>query len=181
MQQIVLISGVSIYTKGMKILASCLMLNLLALHPVHVSYTSIDIAAETGEISLVYKFFTDDLKLLFYHYYERELPFDPEKDLTGDEVDLISRHILGSFALKEKDDKTVNLTFVRKEQNEESIWLYFRGKFDPPVPDTLALTTTLLLDVFEDQTNLVILTMDGDEKGFRFAYRTREMKIGLKN
>ena len=165
----------------MNVLASCLMLNLLAFHPVHVSYTSIDIAAETGEISLVYKFFTDDLKLLFYHYYERELPFDPEKDLTSNEVDLISRHLFGSFALKEGDDKTVNFNFVRKEQNEESIWLYFNGKFDGEIPDTIGLINTLLLDVFEDQTNLVILTTGSDEKGVRFDYRTREMKIGLKN
>jgi hypothetical protein len=164
----------------MNILASCLMLNLLALHPVHVSYTSVDIAAETGEINMVCKFFTDDLKLLFYHFYDRELPFDPGKDLTGDEVDLISRHLLGSFVLKEGDDKPVNFTFVRKEQNEESIWLYFRGKFDQQMPDAIALTNTLLLDLFEDQTNLLILTTGGDEKGVRFDYRTREMKIKLK-
>jgi hypothetical protein len=164
----------------MNILASCLMLNLLALHPVHVSYTSVDIAAETGEISMVCKFFTDDLKLLFYHFYERELPFDPGKDLTSDEADLISRHLLGSFALKEQDDKAVNFNFVKKEQNEESIWLYFRGKFDQQMPDTIALTNTLLLDLFEDQTNLLILTTGGDEKGVRFDYRTREMKIKLK-
>lgn len=165
----------------MNILASCLMLNLVALHPVHVSYTSIDIAAETGEISLVYKFFTDDLKLLFYHYYERELPFDPEKDLSEGEVDLISRHLFGSFALKEGDGKTVQFSFIRKEQNEESIWLYFNGKFDKEIPDTIVLVNTLLLDVFEDQTNLVILTAGSGEKGVRFDYRTREMRIELKN
>jgi hypothetical protein len=163
----------------MKILTYCLMLNLLALHPVHVSYTSIDIGAKTGEISLVYKFFTDDLKLLFYHYYEKELPFDPEKDLTGGEVDLISRHIFGSFALKEEDDKMVNFSFIRKEQNEESIWLYFNGKFDRQIPDTIVLINSLLLDVFEDQTNLVILTSGSGEKGYRFDYRTTEMKIKL--
>src|SRR4030042_5970597 len=101
----------------MKILTSCLMLNLLAFHPVHVSYTNIDITAETGEISLVCKFFTDDLKLLFYHYYDKELPFDQGKDLTNNEVDLISRHIFGSFSMKEKDEKRVNFSFVRKEQN----------------------------------------------------------------
>jgi len=165
----------------MKILASCLLLNLLALHPVHVSYTSIDITAETGEISLVCKFFTDDLKLLFYHYYDKELPFDPGKDLTTNEVDLISRHVLGSFALRAKDDKTVNFSFVRKEQNEESIWLYYQGKFDQQMPDTITLMNTLLLDVFEDQTNLVILNTGNNEKGFRFNYLNREMKIELKN
>jgi len=165
----------------MNILASCLMMNLLVLHPVHVSYTSIDIAPETGEISIVCKFFTDDLKVLFYHYYERELPFDPGKDFTGDEVDLISRHLFGSFALKDQADKSVNFSFIRKEQNDDSIWLYYHGKFDQQVPDTIILLNTLLLDVFEDQTNLVILTAGGDEKGVRFDYRKREMKIGLKN
>jgi Domain of unknown function (DUF6702) len=165
----------------MNILASCLMLNLLALHPVHVSYTSIDIRPGTREISLVCKFFTDDLKLLFYHYYEKELPFNPENDLSAGEVDLICRHIFGSFALKEMDEKTVDFSFVRKEQDEASIWLYFQGKFDREIPDSIVLMNTLLLDVFEDQTNLVILTAGGNEKGYRFDYLTREMKIELKN
>ena len=75
----------------------------------------------------------------------------------------------------------MNFNFVRKEQNDDSIWLYYHGKFDQQVPDTITLLNTLLLDVFEDQTNLVILTAGGDEKGVRFDYRTREMKIGLKN
>jgi hypothetical protein len=165
----------------MNILASCMMLNLLALHPVHVSYTSIDIDRETREINLVCKFFTDDLKVLFYHYYEKELPFDTAKGLSAGEVDLISRHIFGSFALKEGDEKSVNFRFVRKEQDEGSIWLYFQGKFDREIPDTVVLMNELLLDVFEDQTNLVILTAGGNEKGYRFNYLNREMKIELKN
>jgi hypothetical protein len=165
----------------MNILASCMMLNLLALHPVHVSYTSIDINPATREIGLVCKFFTSDLKLLFYHYYEKELPFDPEKDLSVGEVDLISRHIFNSFAIKEADERALNFSFIRKEQNEESIWLYFQGKFDGEVPDTIVLMNTLLLDIFEDQTNLVILTAGGEEKGYRFDYLTREMKIGWNN
>jgi hypothetical protein len=128
----------------------------------------------------VCKFFTDDLKLLFYHYYEKELPFDPEKDLTVGEVDLISRHIFGSFALKEGDEEAVNFSFVRKEQDEGSIWLYFQGKFDREIPDTILLMNTLLLDVFEDQTNLVILTAGSGEKGYRFDYRTQEMRVEIK-
>jgi hypothetical protein len=162
-------------------LISVFLLNILTLHPVHVSYTSIDISTETGEVNLVCKFFTDDLKLLFYHYYDIEFLFVPDKELADNEIDLISRHLFGSFALKASGGNAVHFDFVRKEQNEESIWLYFHGKMDPKISDTLTLANTILLDLFEDQTNLVILTTGRDEKGYRFNYLTQEMKIEIKN
>jgi hypothetical protein len=161
----------------MNALTVIFMLGLNAFHPVHVSYTNIDISPENGEVNLVYKFFTDDLKLLFYHIYERQLDFDPERELTASEIDLIKNHLLNSFFLKEHGGKVVDFLYIKKEQNEESVWLYFEGRLSDNHIDSLLVGNTLLLDLFEDQKNLVILKYGGRERGYSFDYVTREVRI----
>ena len=163
----------------MNTLTVFLMLNLAALHPMHISYTNLDMNPETGEIKLVCKFYADDLKLLFYHFYDRQLLFDPEKELPAEDIELISRYLFSSFMLKEPDGKVVIFSFMRKEQNEEFLWLYFNGKLMQNNPDKIVLLNTLLLDLFEDQKNLVILTCGEFEKGYSFDYHTCEINIDM--
>jgi hypothetical protein len=167
--------------QAMKFLVSFFLISLAALHPLHVSYTSIDISRETGEIDLVCKFFTDDLKLMFYHFYDREIRFDPEKDLTGPEKDLVNRYVFNSIECKKTDGNPVLFQMIKKEQNEENIWIYYRGKLEGEIPDTVTIMNTLLLDIFEDQINLLILTCGSMEKGYRFDYRNRELQMIIKN
>ena len=165
----------------MNTLTVFLMLNLAALHPMHISYTNLDMNPETGEIKLVCKFYTDDLKLLFYHFYDRQLLFDPEKELPAEDIELISRYLFSSFMLKEPDGKVVNFSFMRKEQNEESLWLYFNGNFSQHNPGSILLMNTLLLDLFEDQKNLVIILCGEFERGYSFDYQSREFNIDMSN
>jgi hypothetical protein len=179
--QIILFSGVLLHTTAMNTLTIFLMFGLASLHPVHVSYTNLDITPETGEINLVYKFFTDDIKLLFYHLYDRDLLFDSNKDLTSEEIEMTSGYLFQSFILKEKDNQVIKFNFTRKEQNEEFIWLYFKGKLFQKNTGQLILTNRVLLDLFEDQTNLVILSSGNYEKGFHFNYLTTEITMKIDN
>ncbi|MBN2275962.1 MAG: hypothetical protein JXK95_16655, partial [Bacteroidales bacterium] len=164
----------------MNALAIMLVLVFNVLHPVHISYTNLDISSETGEVNLVCKFFSDDLALLFYHIYEREVIFDPESEIAASDLDLVTNHLLNSFFVKEPGGKTVNFLYNKKEQNDESVWLYFEGRLSGKQPDSLLLENTLLLDLYEDQKNLVIVNYGGMEKGVIFDYLRREINIVLK-
>jgi hypothetical protein len=156
-----------------------MIFNLAVFHPVHVSYTSVDINKDTGEIQVVCKFYTDDLKLLFYHLFERQLAFNPDKELSDDEKNLVYDYFNNSFVLNEKEGRIIDFLYIRKEQNEESIWLYFSGKLANKETVSLKLTNVLLLDLFEDQKNLVILNCKGFEKGIGFDYLTRDAVLEL--
>ena len=157
-----------------------MLMSLSAFHPVHVSYTNIDISLESGEVIVVCKFYTDDLKLLFYHLYEKEIAFDPEKELAENEIKLVRDYMLGSFFVEEAGGKRVDFLYNKKEQNEESVWLYFTGKLTEDHMDSLLVGNTVLLDLFEDQKNLVIVTCSGIERGYSFDFLTTEIKAGLK-
>ncbi len=165
----------------MNFYALIVLMGLSALHPVHVSYTNLDIAPETGEVSAVCKFYTDDLKLLFYHFYEREIAFDPDQELAADEIELVSRHLLGSFFVEDAGGKRIEFRYMKKEQNEESVWLYFEGRLEGQCTDTdsIKVGNTMLLDLYEDQKNLVIVTWGGEERGIGFDYQVREIAVQL--
>ena len=149
-------------------------------HPLHVSLTSIAFNTVDKEALIVYKFYTDDFSLLFFHLYEKQVIPQSGKAFTDKELDLINGYLANAFSLTFKGDK-LPFTFVKKEQNEESIWLYYactlpRNKFK-----TMLLTNKLLLDLFEDQTNLVIINDGKSEKGISCNAQIRESAIDFRH
>jgi hypothetical protein len=145
-------------------------------HPLHVSFTSIEINAEKHEASLVYKFFTDDFSLLFYHLYEKNVIPQADTEFKENELKIINKYLNGAFQLVAGRD-TLLFTYVKKEQNEESVWLHYKASLSGKRIKTLMLTNKLLLDLYEDQTNLVIISDGLAEKGYTFNFRERQSEI----
>ncbi len=73
------------------------------------------------------------------------------------------------------------LNFVRKVQDEESIWLYYTCRLPSDNIKSFRLTNSLLLQLFDDQTNLVIVTYKGADTGYTFNYDNWKSEITLKN
>jgi hypothetical protein len=139
-------------------------------HPLHVSYTSIEIKPETRETLVSMKFYTDDFSLLFYHLYEKTVSPEKDKPFAPGELALINNYISQVFVLASGTD-TLKLDFARKEQEDEFVWLYYTGVFPESNPqEMIVLSNRLLLDLYNDQTNLVIVTLGNVEKGFSFTY-----------
>ena len=139
-------------------------------HPLHVSLTSIAFNTGNNEVSIIYKFYTDDFSLLFYHLYEKTVNPEKDKPFAPGELTLINNYISQSFHLVSGND-TLTLDFLRKEQEDEFVWLYYTGVFDESNPqEMIVLSNKLLLDLYDDQTNLVIVTLGNVEKGFSFTY-----------
>ena len=147
-------------------------------HPVHVSVTSIDINTEKREISIAHKMFTDDFSLLFYHLYEKNIQPQVSKDFTPGELEVINGYISDAFIL-DWDKTRLPFRFVRKDQDDMSTWLYYSGELPAQDFNNLVLTNTLMLDLYEDQTNLVIVSDGKTEKGYTFNYMDRQMEIEI--
>jgi hypothetical protein len=160
----------------MTFFTTLLLAALLHHHPLHVSLTSIDISRENQEATLSFKFFTDDLSLLFFHLYERELRPEPDKDLSPTQLLWVNQYLTRTFQLVSGKD-TLVLDYIRKEMNEESIWLYYKTKLPAGKALPLTLTNQLMLDLYEDQTNLVIVNDGSTEQGFTFNYAMRKAEI----
>jgi len=149
-------------------------------HPLHVSLTSIEFNTGNNEALIVYKFYTDDFSLLFFHLYEKQVVPVSGKELTDNELDLINGYLANKFSLTFKGDK-LPFTFLKKEQNEESVWLYYKCILPRNKVKTMLLTNELLLDIFEDQTNLVIINDGKSEKGISCNAQIRESAIDFRD
>jgi hypothetical protein len=151
---------------------------LLAAHPVHVSVTNLDISTEKNTIFISQKMFTDDFDLLFYHLYEKTIKPMSGKDLSQNELALINGYMKDAFVVESGNNK-LPLSFVRKDQDEQSIWLYYTCPLPSKNISKLVLTNSLLLQLFDDQTNLVIVTYKGKDSGYTFNYNSWKSEIKL--
>jgi hypothetical protein len=153
---------------------------LLAAHPVHVSVTSVDINTQKDTIFISQKMFTDDFNLLFYHLYEKTIKPMPGKDFSQNELTIVNGYMKDAFVIESGNNK-LPLRFVKKVQDEESIWLYYTCPMPSNNINNLMLTNSILLQLFEDQTNLVIITYKGADTGYTFNYNHWKSEIRLKN
>jgi hypothetical protein len=153
---------------------------MLAAHPVHVSVTNLEFNTEKKTVFISQKMFTEDFDLLFYHLYEKTIKPLPGKDFTENELAMINGYMKDAFVLESGSTK-IPLSFVRKEQDEESIWLYYTCPMPSNNIKSLMLTNSLLLQLFEDQTNLVIVTYKGADTGYTFNYDSWKSEIKLKD
>lgn len=158
-----------------------MLLNLLfavflAAHPVHVSVTNLEINRETKEILISQKLFIDDFSLLFYHLFEKNIRFEEGKELSAAELVLVNQYISASFVLLSGKQK-LPLEYIRKDQDKEFIWLYYKTSLPSNKIRSLVLTNAILLDLFEDQTNLVIVANGPVEKGYTFNYNNMQSEL----
>jgi hypothetical protein len=99
-----------------------------------------------------------------------------DQEISGDQLMIINGYLKKAFSLVAEQD-TIDFRYIRKEQNEESIWLYYKGVLPGNAECRFSLVNQLMLDLYEDQTNLVIVTKGTHEKGFAFNYRDRRYEL----
>jgi hypothetical protein len=63
--------------------------------------------------------------------------------------------------------------------DDEHIWLTFNGNLPPGFKGELTINNMLLLDLYMDQKNLVILNNGSIEKAFTFNWDNREEILAL--
>ncbi len=147
-------------------------------HPVHVSITNIDINSELNLTEISCQFFADDFKKIIQINEGVELMFEQGQELTQESIDAINNYIFSVFEIKINNEEKISFDFQHNKQDEALIWLYYKGEI--PVRDikSITLVNELMLDLYEDQTNLVIISLNGEEKGYTFNYRKKTVNIG---
>ncbi len=148
------------------------------MHPLHVAYTNIDINREEKTIYVTHKIFTQDFTLLFAHLFEKTIEPQPDIEFTQAEKDLIAHYMKYRFNLV-CDSDTLDLDYTGKEMDEESLFLRYKAPLPENGINELTINNLLLLDLYMDQTNLVIVNIDDQEKGFRFDWDNRIHSVPL--
>ncbi|MFC2090062.1 DUF6702 family protein [Bacteroidota bacterium] len=144
-------------------------------HPVHVSVINLDFRGK--ELHVRIQTFIDDWETAYFHY-------------NGDTINLSSpEHYNGrwfndyfhqSFKIGSHENKLFT-EFIRDtiyfQELSMTMELHIRLE---SVPKTLYIYNAILTDIFADQTNLLIYSLNGKEKGIKFDYKKKHEELKLR-
>jgi len=152
-------------------------MNSLA-HPIHVSVVNMDYISDSGKIEYSIKLFYDDFQSLINYKYNTFLNFSGQNRMTTKEQHSVTEYIQGNFIIKDANQQLVDLNFTGWKVEDFSVWLYFCADLKTEL-SSITITNTIMLDLFADQVNLVILHMDDIQKGFEFNKRITSLTYAL--
>ena len=148
------------------------------LHPVHVSVTNLDLDPVRGKVELSVKIFADDFQDLILHKYGVQLNIIEQED-PGDKIAAVNEYMQEALQLVFNGNETADLQFVDAKLNEEAIWLFYRYEHHGKIRK-VDIVNRLMLEKFNNQTNLMIVTFNEKQNGYRLDNKTTELSFNIK-
>ncbi len=139
-------------------------------HPIHVSVVNMDYMADSNRIEYSVRLFYDDFQALINHKYNTLLNFKSISRMTTKEQHAVTDYIAHNFKLLNDNEKNIESEFIGWKMEDVTVWLYFCANLKADL-SVITIKNTIMLDLFTDQVNLVILHIDSDQKGFEFNKR----------
>lgn len=136
------------------------------LHPFHVSVTDIRHNKENRSLEITQRIFLDDLEAALKPLSEEKLDLFDADNLVKNQP-LINKYITERFKVY-VNGKAVEFTYLGQEKEDASVWVYLEI---PKVRriKTIEVENRLLMETYEDQTNLVHVEYKGKLKSMRLT------------
>lgn len=152
-----------------------LSLILTALHPLHVSVTEIKFDAKDKELEITVRIFLDDLEEAIRQE-RKQASLDITNPGTGLTVDLLVSNYLTTRLTAKVDNKVVVIKYLGHEIEGDAIVVY---AYAPNVKKlkTIDVHHTTITEVYEDQSNLVHITVGDKTRSLRLMRDTPDGKI----
>ncbi len=147
-------------------------------HPVHVALTSIEYRKEQQTFDIEFKVFSDDLEHAIAEKYNVALKL-ANTDETPNEKVYLNKYIAENFKFIVNGDKKLDLVSYGKKLSDTAIWLHYRSKCSVPLKKVY-IYNTILMDMWGDQTDLVIFKYGKFEKGVSLSAKHYEINMTVK-
>ena len=137
---------------------------LLLFHPLHISVTEIEFDEQENELEMVIRIFIDDLETGIRA--ERNQPtLDILKPVGSTTNQLVSEYLQGKIEVS-LDSKVQKLNFLGSEKEDDALICYIQiigvNKWK-----TISVMNSVLLETFDDQSNLVHVAVRDQIKSMR--------------
>ena len=147
-------------------------------HPIHVSVTNIDLDPDEGKMELSVKIFADDFQDLILHKYSVQLKLT-DQQLPGEKISSVNRYIQETLKFEINGKEIDGLMFEKSDLNEEAIWLNYSYEHGSRIRK-IYVSNTLMTEKFDDQTNLLIVSYNGKQNGYRLDNKTTDLTFNIK-
>lgn len=141
-------------------------------HPLHLSSTEINHNPKTNTLEISSRVFTDDFEDMLSRKYK--IKADLLKTGRHQEMDqFVAQYILAHLQLA-ADSKNIKLNYLGFENDQEAIIIYLESNPIKQVK-SLELNSTILYDLFDDQTNIFHFNMKGKRKSAKLDYPSKKL------
>lgn len=147
-------------------------------HPIHVSVTNIDLDPGSGTITWSVKIFADDFQDLILNNYSVQLRITEQED-PQDQMETVNMYIGKALQLEINGKNVEGVQFIGTHLNENAIWLNYKYEHDGPIRK-IRIKNTLMLETFDDQTNLVIISYNNKQNGYRMDSKKTDLTVDIK-
>lgn len=146
------------------------------LHPVHVSVTSIEYVEERKSFDVSFKLFWDDFEAIIASKYGVLLNLGKDDEKENKHI-YFTRYIEDSFSFQ-VNGVDLQPKYNMDTINEASIWLYYTYPGDEG-NGKIEIQNRLMLDMFTDQTNLLMIKVHDIEKGYTMKQKKEKIVIDI--
>lgn len=138
-----------------------IFLGQIIAHPFHVSVCDIEFKKEAKAIQVSQRIFLDDLELTLNNRFEASFVID---DIATTSIldSLVSTYMEEHFKIH-VDGKIQQGNFLGSEIEEDALWCYIEFEGVRKIK-SIEITSTVLLESFEDQANIIHFKANEFEK-----------------
>jgi hypothetical protein len=130
-------------------------------HPFYISVCQVDHNSDIRMLEITVKIFIDDLEQTLEAQGTGKLHLGTDRE--SDAADRYIARYLEQHVLIEINGRTLKGNYLGKETELDVIWCYVEMENVPSIR-SITVTNTLLIDLFEDQTNMVHIKANGQKK-----------------
>jgi hypothetical protein len=143
------------------------------LHPIHVSTTNIEYNTQDNKLEVICTIFTDDFEAALAKQYHAKTDLNKQEMHAAMDA-LIKTYIATNLNMK-ANDAPVKLNYLGFEINREATDVYLESDKIPAVKKVDA-EVSLLYNLFDDQMNIVHITVNKVRKSERVNYPDKRVE-----
>jgi hypothetical protein len=136
-------------------------------HPIHVSTTNISYNNQDNKLEVICTIFTDDFEAALVKQFHTKT--DLNKADMHAAMDVLVKKYIASYLQIKTGAAPLNLNYVGFEINKEATDVYFETNKIPAVKK-IDVDVSLLHNLFDDQINIVHITVGGVRKSEKLDY-----------
>lgn len=144
-----------------------------AFHPIHVSTTNVEYNSKDNKLEVICTIFTDDFEAALAKQYHAKT------DLTKAEMHaamdaLIKTYLAENLHIK-AGDAPAKLNYLGFEINREAVDVYLESD-KTALPKKVDVDVSLLYNLFDDEINIVHITVNGVRKSEKLDYPDKRVE-----
>ena len=141
-----------------------MMITAYLAHPVHIGVANVELQPEKREFIISIKLYSNDLQDALSKKYGIGLIINDTASFNKN-FDVIIDYFKRNFVLTIDEKNKLDLKFQKRYNDNEATWINFTADITNAFK-SLTIRNTILMELYPDQTNLLIVAYPGFENGY---------------